>query len=87
MELDGVERIGDNIFRYTSAHELGSRSAHEYSEQFAARARSEVDSDEPTLENLQSMLLLSMTYYAMGYGKKSFMQMGKLSTRPRSDAV
>jgi len=40
------------------------------------RARNHVDSDEPTLEHLQSLLLLSMTYFAMGNGKKSFMQMG-----------
>ncbi|KAA8899192.1 putative fungal-specific transcription factor [Sphaerosporella brunnea] len=62
--------------RYTPAHDLGALSAHEYSEMFATRARRQVDSDEPSLENLQSLLLLSMTYYAMGYGKKSFMQMG-----------
>ncbi|KAI5802050.1 fungal-specific transcription factor domain-containing protein [Pyronema domesticum] len=62
--------------RYASAHELGTKTAHQYCEEFAARARRNVDSDEPTLEHLQSLLLLSMTYYAMGYGKKSFMQMG-----------
>lgn len=36
----------------------------------------QVDADDPTLENLQTMLILSLTFYAMGYGKKSFMQMG-----------
>ncbi|KAL7270442.1 hypothetical protein RUND412_006856 [Rhizina undulata] len=57
-------------------HNLGARPALEYSEEFAALARSQVDSDEPTLENLQTMLLLSLAFYAMGHGKKCFMQLG-----------
>lgn len=84
MRQRGGEYFDDNVYRYTPIHELGIKSAQEYSEEFAASARREVDSDEPTLENLQSMLLLSMTYYAMGYGKKSFMQMGMFSTLPHS---
>ncbi|KAI5777576.1 Zn(II)2Cys6 transcription factor [Geopyxis carbonaria] len=62
--------------RYAPTQDLGNKSPQEHGEEFAALARSQVDSDEPTLDNLQSLLLLSMTYYAMGYGKKSFMQMG-----------
>jgi len=76
LGCDGEARFGSNFHRYLPVHELGTKSAQEYSEEFAVCARREMDSDEPTLENLQSMLLLSMTYYAMGYGKKSFMQMG-----------
>jgi 3-dehydroquinate dehydratase-1 len=77
-----ISQVVTTSHRYTPAHELGTLSAQEYSEQFAARARRGVDSDEPSLENLQSMLLLSMTYYAMGYGKKSFMQMGAIVRTP-----
>jgi hypothetical protein len=62
--------------RYVPLHELGNKTPQQCSEDFAAWARIQVDPDEPTLANLQSMLLLSLTYYALGYGKKAFMQMG-----------
>ncbi|TGZ77297.1 hypothetical protein EX30DRAFT_398625, partial [Ascodesmis nigricans] len=62
--------------RYIPAEELEDNTPQQYAESFANTARAQVDADEPTLENLQAMLILSMTFYAMGYGRKAWMQMG-----------
>lgn len=38
-----------------------------------------VDIDQPSIENLQTLLLLSQTFYAYGCGKKAYMTLGTLS--------
>lgn len=72
LDADG-EDLDD---RYIPAEELEDNTPQQYAESFANTARAQVDADEPTLENLQAMLILSMTFYAMGYGRKAWMQMG-----------
>lgn len=42
-------------------------------EQYASQARTMVDIDEPSIESLQTLLLLSMAFYAVGKGKKAYM--------------
>ncbi|EOD47492.1 putative fungal transcriptional regulatory-like protein [Neofusicoccum parvum UCRNP2] len=42
-------------------------------EDYAARARAELDTDEPSIEALQTLLLLAMANYQSGRGKKTFM--------------
>lgn len=76
MGLGLLIEYGADCARYIPTPELGGKTAQQHAEEFATTARSQVDADEPTLENLQAMLLLSMTFYAMGYGKKAWMQMG-----------
>jgi 3-dehydroquinate dehydratase-1 len=36
-----------------------------------------VDIDQPSIENLQTLLLLSQTFYAYGCGKKAYMTLGE----------
>lgn len=43
------------------------------SEDYAARARSEVDTDEPSVDALQALLLLVIAFTAAGKGKKAYM--------------
>lgn len=42
-------------------------------EQYASQARTMVDIDEPSIESLQTLLLLSIAFYAVGKGKKAYM--------------
>lgn len=39
----------------------------------ALQARQMVDVDNPTVEGLQTLLLLSQAYFAYGLGKKAYM--------------
>ncbi|KAF3207617.1 hypothetical protein TWF191_001005 [Orbilia oligospora] len=48
----------------------------ECAERFASLARNQVDADEPSVDNLLTLILLSDVYFALGHGKKSFMQLG-----------
>ena len=41
--------------------------------EFARRSRQELDLDEPSVENIQALLLLSQAFYQLGRGKKSYM--------------
>ncbi|ESZ94083.1 hypothetical protein SBOR_5559 [Sclerotinia borealis F-4128] len=58
--------------RYTS-HPNGYFAAVRLSEDYAHRARLEVDIDEPSIDTLQALLLLSISYTASGRGKKAYM--------------
>ncbi|KAL3480007.1 fungal-specific transcription factor domain-containing protein [Aspergillus californicus] len=44
--------------------------------EYARQARRMVDIDQPSIENLQTLLLLSQTFYAYGCGKKAYMTLG-----------
>ncbi|KAL4782378.1 type I 3-dehydroquinase-domain-containing protein [Aspergillus varians] len=44
--------------------------------EYARQARRMVDTDQPSIENLQTLLLLSQTFYAYGCGKKAYMTLG-----------
>ncbi|KAH9839631.1 shikimate 3-dehydrogenase (NADP+) [Teratosphaeria destructans] len=50
-------------------HDAAIRHSHEYT----AQARSAIDVDEPTIEHLQSLLLLVMASFQAGRGKKGYM--------------
>ncbi|TEY75028.1 hypothetical protein BOTCAL_0066g00040 [Botryotinia calthae] len=60
--------------RYTS-HPNGYFAAVRLSEDYAHRARAEVDIDEPSIDNLQALLLLGISYTASGRGKKAYMML------------
>ncbi|KAH8697281.1 fungal-specific transcription factor domain-containing protein [Talaromyces proteolyticus] len=47
--------------------------------EYALQARREVDADNPTIENLQTLLLLSMGFLAYGFGKKAYMTLSNCS--------
>ncbi|KAG9232588.1 fungal-specific transcription factor domain-containing protein [Amylocarpus encephaloides] len=60
--------------RYTP-HPNGYHAAIRSSEDYALRARAELDIDDPSIDNLQTLLLLSMTFAAAGKGKKGYMML------------
>lgn len=45
------------------------------SEDYAARSRTELDTDEPSVDALQALLLLVTAFTAAGKGKKAYMLM------------
>lgn len=59
-------------YRYTP-HPSGYQSAVKLSEDYASRARREIDTDEPSVDALQALLLLVTAFTAAGRGKKAYM--------------
>ncbi|GKU01625.1 transcription factor [Fusarium langsethiae] len=53
----------------------GHQAAANLSEDFAARARREINTDEPSIDGLQALLLLVSAFTATGKGKKAYMLM------------
>ncbi|RYP64851.1 hypothetical protein DL771_008566 [Monosporascus sp. 5C6A] len=60
--------------RYTP-HPAGYQTAVRLSENYAARSRSEIDTDEPSIDALQALLLLVIAFTAAGKGRKAYMLM------------
>ncbi|KAL1840978.1 hypothetical protein VTJ49DRAFT_7584 [Mycothermus thermophilus] len=54
-------------------HPGGFQAAVKFSEEYAARARREIDTDEPSVDALQALLLLVTAFTASGKGKKAYM--------------
>lgn len=64
------------IIRHT-ADASGYQAAANLSEDLAARARREINTDEPSIDGLQALLLLVSAFTATGKGKKAYMLMSK----------
>ena len=62
--------------RYT-AHPNGYHAAVRLSEDYSLRARAALDIDDPSIETLQALLLLSQAFTASGKGKKAYMMLGR----------
>ncbi|KAK8120589.1 hypothetical protein PG999_004709 [Apiospora kogelbergensis] len=60
--------------RYTP-HPSGYQSAVRLGEEYAVRARTEIGTDEPSVDALQALLLLVIAFTAAGKGKKAYMLM------------
>ncbi|KAK4211442.1 nitrogen assimilation transcription factor nit-4 [Rhypophila decipiens] len=58
--------------RYT-LHPNGYQSAVRLSESYAAQSRSDIDTDEPSIDALQALMLLVTAFTAAGKGKKAYM--------------
>ncbi|KJR81341.1 uncharacterized protein SPSK_01102 [Sporothrix schenckii 1099-18] len=58
--------------RYTP-HPNGYQAAVRLGEDYALRARAEIDVDEPSIDCLQTLLLLALAFVASGKGKKAYM--------------
>ncbi|KAK4158516.1 fungal transcriptional regulatory-like protein [Chaetomidium leptoderma] len=54
-------------------HPSGYQSAVKLSEEYATKARLEIDTDEPSVDALQSLVLLVTAFTASGKGKKAYM--------------
>lgn len=61
-------------------HPSGYQSAVQLSEDYAIRARSEIDTDEPSVDALQALLLLVTAFTAMGKGRKAYMLLSMLAS-------
>lgn len=72
-----LTEVANRINRYTP-HPSGYQSAVHLSEDFASRARAEIDTDEPSVDALQALLLLVIAFTAAGKGKKAYMLMSRL---------
>ena len=59
--------------RYVPSLCGGHVGALRTSQQYASQSRAEIDVDEPTVDHLQALLLLSMASYQSGQGKRSHM--------------
>lgn len=59
--------------RFAPQHLGGHNAAVRHSEECAVRARNLLDIDDPTIENVQVLLLLSNAFFQAGKGKKSYM--------------
>jgi hypothetical protein len=58
-------RYAPHFGSYASAVQIG--------QEYARRARLELDIDEPSIEGLQTLMLLSQASFQLGKGKKTFM--------------
>lgn len=57
----------------STPHPNGYQAAVSLGEEYARRARAEVEMDEPSIEGLQTLLLLTLSFNASGKGKKAYM--------------
>lgn len=72
LKLDSSNKC----IRYTP-HPSGYQAAVKLSEEYASRARAEIDTDEPSVDALQALLLLVIAFTAAGKGKKAYMLLSK----------
>lgn len=57
-------------------HPNGYHAAVRLSEDYARRGRAELDIDDPSIDTLQTLLLLAISFIASGKGKKAYMLLG-----------
>ena len=69
---DGYKANQTNELRY-APHFGGYNAAVRVGQEYAKRARMELDIDEPSVEALQTLMLLSQASFQLGKGKKTFM--------------
>lgn len=72
--LQQALRALTNSFRYTP-HPNGYQSAVKLSEEYATQSRLEIDTDEPSVDALQALVLLVTAFTAAGKGKKAYMML------------
>ena len=58
-----------------AAHPNGYHASVRMSEDYALRARTELDIDDPSLDTIQALLLLEVAFTAGGKGKKAYMML------------
>ena len=75
-ECDGyVGGTLTDVNRY-APHPNGYHAAVRLSEDYAKRARAELDIDDPSIDTIQALLLLGVAFTAAGKGKKAYMMLG-----------
>lgn len=73
-----------NYSRY-APHFGGYNAAVRIGSEYARRARLELDIDEPSIEALQTLMLLAQASYQLGRGKKTFMLLSTIQSIPEVD--
>jgi hypothetical protein len=68
------------MLRFAPQHLGGHNAAVRHSEECAIRARNLTDIDDPTIENVQVLLLLSNASFQAGKGKKSYMLLSQYAS-------
>lgn len=78
-----VRFYGPNLrlFRYNQSSE-GQEGSTRVGLEYALKARQEIDTDNPSIDSLQTLLLLSMVFFAYGLGKKTYMTLCMISSIP-----
>lgn len=71
-ETHRKQRLLSNALRY-APHFGGYNAAVRTGSEYARRARLEIDIDEPSIEALQTLMLLAQASFQLGKGKKTFM--------------
>jgi hypothetical protein len=70
--------LSNTSYRSRYAPRFGGYSLTvQLSREYARRARLEIDIDEPSIEALQTLMLLSQASFQLGKGKKTFMLLSK----------
>lgn len=67
-------------------HFGGYSSAVRIGQEYARRARLELEIDEPSIETLQTLMLLSQASFQLGKGKKTFMLLSRHITAQSTPA-
>ncbi|EFX03274.1 fungal specific transcription factor domain containing protein [Grosmannia clavigera kw1407] len=61
------------LLETSTPHPNGYQAAVSMGEAYVQRARAEIEMDEPTVDGLQALLLLTLSFNASGKGKKAYM--------------
>jgi hypothetical protein len=64
--------------RRFTPHFGGYNTAIRVSDEYARRARMELDVDEPSIEALQALMILAQANFQLGKGKKTYMLLSML---------
>lgn len=70
--VSDLSRYAPHFGGYNAAVRVGS--------EYSRRARMELDIDEPSVEALQTLMLLSQASFQLGRGKKTFMLLSTIHT-------
>ncbi|TFB04154.1 hypothetical protein CCMA1212_003469 [Trichoderma ghanense] len=71
--FDAIAAVAARHVPPHTPHPRGFRAAVKLGDEYASRARSAIDIDEPSIDNLQAIVLLAIAYTASGKGRKAFM--------------
>lgn len=68
-------------------HYGGYNAAVRIGAEYAQRSRMELDIDEPSIEALQTLMLLSQASFQLGKGKRCFMLLSTTNNHLRDDRI
>lgn len=78
-QFDLILMSNTNMYRYVE-NPNGRQASFELSEHYMIQSRSELDVDDPSIDSIQTCLLLVLAFKAAGKGRKAYMIMGTSAT-------